>query len=435
MTAPLGARAAGLVDGHPLLMCGFRPFFVLTAGSACALVMIWLLVLAGWLSAWTMPGGILLWHAHELIFGFGTASIAGFVLTAIPEFTGTTPVARRPLALLALLWLAARAAYALAGCWPSWLGAWPAALCNLALWAVLLAAVGPPVWRDPGRGHVGFVWAMGALGLLQAGFFVSLAIGADAMPWLHAGVGALMILIVIAGSRVSMSVVNGYIEAGRPGSPPVGAVVYLARPPRRYLAIFAIAVCSAVEFALGADPITGWAALAAAAAMLNLLNDWHIGRPLFTRWALMLYASYWLIALGYAAMGAAWLGAPMAVSAGRHVLTAGAMGLAIFTIMSLAGRIHAGHWLDRRVWLPLAALGLVAAVLLRAAAGLTAAAAWSPSLLWVSGTLWAGVFAVYLWHAWPVLTGPRSDGQDGCAEPLGRGPAPAHVRGGPPDQE
>ncbi|MGB6103704.1 MAG: NnrS family protein, partial [Pusillimonas sp.] len=366
MRAARSRHAAILIQTHPLLMCGFRPFFVLTAGSAFILIGVWLLILGGWLPAWSMPGGVVMWHAHELIFGFGTASIAGFVLTAIPEFTGTTPIARRPLARLVLLWLAARAAYALAGSWPAWVGIWPSAVCNLALWVFLLAQVGPPVWRDAGRGHVSFAWAMGALGLLQSGFFVSLALGGDALSWLYAGVGAMMILIVIAGSRVSMSVINGYIEAGRPGALPVGAVIYLARPPRRYLAIFAIAACSAIEFRLGAGAVTGWTALAAAAAMLNLLNDWHIGRPLFTRWALMLYASYWLIALGYAAMGAAWLGAPFTVSAGRHLLMAGAMGLAIFTIMSLAGRIHAGQWLDRRAWLPAVAVVLALAALVRA---------------------------------------------------------------------
>ncbi|SHG93455.1 NnrS family protein [Pollutimonas bauzanensis] len=412
---------------HPLFMCGFRPFFVLTAASATLFMAAWLAALAGWppgLSAWRVPGGLSVWHAHELMFGFSMASVAGFLLTAVPEFTGTAPISRRALAALVLLWLAARAAYLCASWWPAPLGVWPAALCNLGMSAVLLAQVGPPVWRDPERRHIGFAWALGALGGLQAGFFASLALGGDAMAWLHAAAGAFMILIVIAGSRVSMSVVNGYIEAGRPGAAPAGEAVYLARPPRRYLAIFAMAVCSAVEFALGADVVTGWTALAAAAAMFNLLNDWHIGRALFTRWALMLYASYWLIALGYAAMGAAWLGAPMAPSAGRHLLMAGAMALAIFTVMSLAGRIHAGQWLDRRGWVPVAAAALVAAALLRALAGLWSAAGWAPLLVLASGVLWSAAFGAYLWHAWPVLTGPRSDGLDGCAEPAEKSAAP-----------
>src|SRR5690606_1892951 len=185
----------------------------------------------------------------------------------------------------------------------------------------------------------------------------------------YAAVGAVMILIIIATSRVSMSVVNGLVEQGHPDRQETDEVGYLARPPRRNLAIVTIVICSATEFLLGPDTITAWTALAAAAAMLNLLNDWHIGRALFTRWALMLYATYWLIALGYAALGAAWLVAPITASVGRHLLMTGAMGLSIFAIMNIAGRIHAGLWLDRRRWLPLAALALVAAALLRTAAG------------------------------------------------------------------
>ena len=400
-------------------MCGFRPFFVLTAASAVAMMAVWLSMLRGVLPA-SMPGGSLLWHGHELIFGFVTASIAGFVLTAIPEFTKTPPIGGPALARLVLLWVAARPAYALAGWWPAWLGLWPAALLNLALWVLLLARVAPAVWRDPERRHVSFAWALGAMALLQAGYFVALAMGGDAMAWLRMAVGVVMVLIVIAASRVSMAVVNGLIEQGRPGRPDPGDVGYLARPPRRNLAIFCIAACSVVEFALGHNAVTGWTALAAAAAMLNLLNDWHVGRPLFTRWALMMYSFYWLVALGYGLMGAAWLGAPLLPSAGRHVLMAGAMGLSIFTIMAMVGRIHAGLWLDRRPWLPITVAVLVLATLIRATAGVYAAASWMWPLLLVSGVLWAGCFAVYLVITWPVLTGPREDGLFGCDEPQGR---------------
>lgn len=416
--APLPKHAAPAA--LPVFMCGFRPFFVLTAASAVVLMALWLLMLRGLLPA-SMLGGSVLWHGHELVFGFVTAAIAGFALTAIPEFTGTAPIGRAGLLRLTLLWLAARPAYALAGLWPSWLGLWPAALLNLALWLLLLAQLVPALWSDPQRRHVSFAWTLGALALSQLGFFAALAVGGDALAWLRVAVGVIMVLIVIAASRVSMSVVNRVVERGRPGEPDPGDIGYLARPPRRNLAIFCIAVCSVVEFLLGHDPVTGWTALAAAAAMLNLLNDWHVGRALLNRWALMMYVFYWLMAVGYGLMGAAWLGAPLLPSAGRHVLMAGAMGLSIFAIMSVAGRIHAGLWLDRRPWLPVTAALMVLAALLRAAAGTGSAAQWSPTLLAVSGALWAGCFAAYLAAAWPALTGPRADGGTGCEGPAAHG--------------
>ena len=408
------------VTGHPVFMCGFRPFFILTGVSAVAFMLGWLAFLAGWTitkGLALMPGGALLWHAHEMIFGFGGAAIAGFILTAVPEFTNTSSITRHRLLVLVLLWLAARCAYLLAGWWPDGIGLWPAAALNLAFWVGLLTQIMPAVWKGAQRRHLSFGWSLIALAVLQLGFFISLSVTGRPLAWLHAAVGVMMVLIIVAASRISMSVMNRHVEAGRPGNTH-GEPVYLARPPRRKLAVFAVVLCTIVEFVIGHNAITGWTALAAGAAMFNLLNDWHVGRPLFSRWALMLYASYWLLALGYAVMGLAWLGAPVTVAAGRHLLMAGAMALSILTVMNIAGRIHAGRWLDRRVWLPLAATAVVMAALLRAMSGMGAMAAYAPTLWLMSGTLWTVVFVVYLWYAVPVLAGPRTDGLEGCAEPV-----------------
>lgn len=369
-----------------------------------------------------VPGGALLWHAHEMLFGFGGAAIAGFVLTAIPEFTNTRPISRNGLLVLVLLWLAARGAYLAAAWWSNGIGLWPAAGFNLSVWLALLVHVLPAVWGDTQRRHVSFGWVLLLLAGLQSGFFVSIALNTHSLAWIHASAGAMMVLIVVSASRISMSVLNRRVEAGRPGRDFGNEQVYVARPPRRKLAVFAIVLCSTVEFFMGHNAVTGWTALATAAAVLNLLNDWHVGRLLFTRWALMLYASYWLLALGYAAMGLAWLGAPVTVAGGRHILMAGAMALSIFTVMNIAGRIHAGRWLDGRVWVPLAATVLVIAALVRAAAGIGVVASHAPLLWWLSTALWTLAFAVYLYYAVPVLAGPRTDGRDGCD-----GPAPGAV--------
>lgn len=404
--------------GHCLL-CGFRPFFLLSAGSASLFMLAWVMLLAGWLPLWTPPGGSLLWHAHELLFGFAAAATAGFALTAIPEFTQTRPVNGKPLIPLILLWLLARLGYLLAALWPDALGLWPVALCNLLFWLALLRLIAPPLWRDPQRRHVSFAWVIGLLAVVQAGFFIAQALSNDAMAWLRAGTGAVMMLIIIATSRISMSVLNGQVEESLPGGDNPTAR-YLARPPRRNLAIFCIGLSSLAELLLGYNSVTGWIALAAAAAMLNLLNDWHIGRPLFSRWALMLYGSYWLVALGYAAMGLAWLGGSFSPSAGRHLLSAGAMSLSIFVVMNISGRIHNGQWLDQRRWLPICALLLGLAALLRLLAGLPFWYDATRTLLVLSGLLWAGCFMLYVGYNLVRLTSPRSDGQEGCAPPPGQ---------------
>ena len=397
-----------------LLQCGYRPFFLLSAASACCLMLFWLTLLNGWIN-WQPPGGMVLWHVHELLFGFAGAAIAGFLLTAVPEFTETANLPRTVLVRLALLWLLARVLYLLSPFWPASLALLPVALVNLLFWLLLLWHLLPRLWQHAGRMHLSFAWVVASLALLQLASLLANSLGGDPMAWLRAASGVLMMLIVIATRRISGNLVNGLIEEGRPGAPPP-INSYLPRPPRSYLALFCIGLCSAVELWLGHNSITGWTALAAAAAMLNVLNDWHIGRALFTRWALLLYAGYWLIALGYAAMGASWLGAPLTTSAGRHLLTSGAAALSILAVMAVVGRIHAGLWLDRRPWLPLCALGLIIAAVLRALAGVPGLPI--RALFSAAGLVWAGCFVAYLVAARGGLIAPRADGKTGCAAPL-----------------
>lgn len=398
----------------PVFMCGFRPFFLLTAGFSIISMALWLMSLQGWLGELNMPGGWLMWHAHELIFGVFSAATAGFALTSIAEFTSTHPIGRQPLVQMVIIWLLARVSYLLA----PWLTVWPTLVFNLIFWLGILFYILPPTWQQrPIRKHLSFGYVISALMVLETGFFIALNQGANAGNWLYAAVHLYMVLIVVSASRVSMSVVNKRVEANKHPDQPKPETLYIARPPRRNFAISIIILCALSEFFLGANPATGWLALAAMAAVFNLLNDWHIGRQLIDRFALMLYVSYWLMALGYGLLGAAYLGADLLPSAGRHLLMAGAMSLSTFTIMSIVSRIHSGLWLDRRPWLPLAAAVLVFAALVRGYAGFYAAFTYLNSWLLLAGGLWMLGFCLYALHVFAVLCNERSDGKQGCQEP------------------
>src|SRR5690606_20528593 len=98
----VGRQRAWMLQ-HPVFMCGFRPFFFLAGLSACIDIVVWLVILNGHLIGWQPMGGVVLWHAHELIYGFGGAAIAGFALTAVPEFTGAAGIGRQALGQLAAL--------------------------------------------------------------------------------------------------------------------------------------------------------------------------------------------------------------------------------------------------------------------------------------------------------------------------------------------
>lgn len=396
----------------PVFECGFRPFFLGTALSA-------VLAMAAWLGFWLLgtplpavAGGPVVWHAHELVFGFALASITGFTLTAVPEFTGTAEIGRRPVAILLLIWIAGRIAYALAGTLP---GAVLAMVADIALVGALLVLLGPRLVADPEHRHHSFAWALAALLGATIGFHRDALAGDWPMRWIHVMTGVLMILIIIAMSRISMRIVNEALDA-------VGEteLEYLARPPRRNLAISCIALCTAAEFLAPGHPVSGWLALAAAAAVFNLTSDWHVGRALLRRWPLILYLVYWSMALGYGTIGIGILADEPWSSAGRHLLLVGAMGLAIFAVLNIAGRIHAGVEAEPRPWAPLAAGLLVTAALVRAAMGLGGIAA-GPAIL-VAGACWIAAYGMHLVFNGKVLAGPRTDGLSGCAEYAGHEP-------------
>ncbi len=404
---------------HPLWLCPFRPFFTLALIAGWALMGLWGgFLLLGWpLPA--VPGGPFVWHAHELLLGFALAGAAGFVLTAVPEFTRTPPFGARPVRVLVGLWLLARLGFWFSGWWPM-AGLAVAALAQLGLIGGLMALMAPRLLRDPERRYVAFLWALAVLAVVAAGFYVDALRGAAPTRWLHALVGVWMGLIVIAMSRISMSIVNASIDAqvaadGQAREP------YLARPPRRNLALLAIGLFTLAEFVQPGGPVSAWLALAAAAAALNLLNDWHVGRPLMQRWPLMLYAVYGLMALGYALIGVALLGGGFSPSAGLHVLTTGVLGLNIYLVIAIAGYTHSGLEKSDRPWVLWGAALLVAAALARASAYAVAPTA----LMGLAALLWCAAFALQSAHMLPVFWRPRADGASGCDGVLPPHSAPA----------
>jgi len=403
----LRARLSG-VSGlrHPLWMCGLRPFFLFAALSAVLLMLPWLGFLGHGLPLPAVPGGPFVWHGHELLFGFALAAMAGFLLTVVPEFAGGDEFTPTQVRRLAALWLLGRVAFWSSGV----LGAGALAVsatAHLALLGGLAWLAAPRLWRDPRRKHLAFLWALAGLAVCIAGFYADALQGGHPARWLYAALGVFMMLIVVALSRVSMRIMNHAIEeAGIVG------VEYRARPVRRNLAIFCIGFFTLAEFFLPGTRLSGWLALAAAAALFNLMNDWHIGRVLFRRRPLMLYGVYVFMATGYATMGLALVFETGAAGAGRHLLAVGALGLAIYAVMSIAGRAHCGQPFETRLWMPLGAALLAGAALVRA---LTAWPGADILTLWlVAGLLWVAAYGLFAWHMAPLFLAARTDGLHGC---------------------
>ena len=386
----------------PLWQCGFRPFFLAAGAAAVLLVGAWIAHLLLGLPLPATGGSTVLWHGHEMLLGMVIAAVLGFALTAVPEFTGTPAFRPEAVMRLALLWLLARLAVLLPGA----VAGWAALLVQTLLAADFLRLVAPRLWGDATRRHRGLGWSL--LAVLAAALLseFELARGGDLRAALYLLLHTTMALIVVTLARISMRVVNDALQArGEPAD-------FVARPPRRQLAVSMIVLHAAAHWLLPHSAATAWLALAAAAALLGLLADWHLGTVLTRRWVWMLYAVPWLIAGGYAMQGLAGLGVPVAASAGMHLQAVGAIGLAVFAVLNIAGRAHAGERRDERPWLPFAAALLIAAALSRAAAGVWMAQA--PHWWALSAALWIGAFALWLAHAAPTLVRARRDGLWGC---------------------
>ncbi|MCD8521936.1 MAG: NnrS family protein [Saccharospirillaceae bacterium] len=330
-----------LSSDHPLWDSPHRLFFLLAALWAMLAMGLWLLQLLGIDGLNSIPGGPLLWHAHELLFGFASLAVVGFLLTAVPEFTHTALTGKVWLQRLAWCWAAGRAGWLLSAAWQPSLVL--AAIADTLLLGLLLKLIVPPLWQDPARRHLSLVWAVLALLLTNLLFYLLLPHPLLAYQSLHLLTGVLMILILLALARISMSMVNDALLDIAPQRE-----AYLARPPRRNLAMLCIGLYSLLAVVQPGSVISGWLALAAAAAVLNILNDWHIGRALLRRWVLLPYLCLWVIASGYGLQGLGILTGNGWQSAGQHLLLAVAMLLIILYVLLVAGGIHSGWGLDWR---------------------------------------------------------------------------------------
>nr|WP_258868117.1 NnrS family protein [Alkalilimnicola ehrlichii] len=226
---------------------------------------------------------------------------------------------------------------------------------------------------------------------------------------LNLAAGIFLLLIVAAVSRISMQIVNGALnELGEHEQR------YLARPPRRNLAMAAIIAFLALDLWLPQEAITGWIALAAAAAVLNLLNDWHLGKVLRHSYVAALYTTYWLLALGFGLIGLDYLLGVFPANHARHLLTSGAIGMAMLAVLAIAGQRHTGRYaLSHAPAIRLAFICVLLGALVRSFAPVLTPQWHFFAGYGLSSLVWSLGFVLYLAIFWRYLTQPRVDGKPG----------------------
>ncbi|MGH8293931.1 MAG: NnrS family protein [Steroidobacteraceae bacterium] len=393
MTRPAVGRTAAALFSY-----GFRPFFLGAGIWGAAAIALWIAMLTTGLE---LPSRFdpLTWHVHEMLFGFVLAAVAGFLLTAIPNWTGRQPVRGAPLATLAGLWILGRVAAVVS----AWMPVWLAIAADLAFPVALAAVVAREIIVSGNRRNLPVIAPLVVLALADGLTDSSLEGlgGLSGYGW-RLGLAAILILISVMGGRIVPSFTRNWLAARGNGRPPAasGAVDRLS------LGLLHTSLVAWV-FAPAATAV-GIALLCAATVNLWRLLRWRGGQTRSEPLLLVLHVGYaWLVA-GIGALGAAVLDPGFPLSAAIHALTAGAIGTMILAVMTRVTRGHTGHELsaDGATTLMYVLVTLAAAV--RIAAAL--AQKGRPDLLIGAAALWIAAFGLFALRYAPLLVRPRRAG-------------------------
>lgn len=386
-------------EGTPLLALGFRPFFLLAGLSASALIPCWLaLLLTG--VRWPSPLPPTLWHAHEMVFGYTSAVIAGFLLTAVQNWTGRATARGPLLGALALLWIAGRAVCAAGQALPPWL----AAAIDLAFLPALAACIARPIAATRNRRNAASPVMVLVLAAANGLYWLG-ALGGHPLVMLRgqrAALDIIALLILVIGGRIIPGFTANAVDGLKPRT-------------RNALDYAGVAAMVSVVVADLVDPSArGVAYCAAFAALTNGARLWGWGgtrtfaRPIL----LVLHAGFAFTAAALGVRAWAIISGAFPESVATHLLTVGGIGLMTLGMMA---RIALGHTGRPLALAPstVAALYLLGASALVRVVGPLALPTRYTALLWIAGALWTIAFALFTIRYTPILLAPRADGRAG----------------------
>jgi uncharacterized protein involved in response to NO len=378
--------------GPALLSYGFRPFFLLAGVFAVLAMLAWIGALAG---NWEIGGkaGPIDWHAHEMLFGYAAAALCGFVLTAVPNWTGRLPVSGKPLLTLVVFWLIGRAAMAA----PGLLGEVPTAVIDCLFLAALAFVVAREVMVGRNWKNLRVAVALTVLASLNVAFHVFVLAGWNEMVVIRLTVSLYVLLISQMGGKLAPSFTRNYLaKAGATRFPrPLG---------RSDEVTLLVTLAACLSWSVVPDGLLT-AILATPAAILQAvrLAGWRgwttTGEPLL----LVLHVGYAFIPIGLAAVTAAALGL-IAEPSALHLLTVGAIGLMTLAVMTRASRGHTGRPVTASHTTALSYLLLFAVAVLRPIAEFVPE--YYQGILEVSGAAWILAYALFVAEHAPMLLQP-----------------------------
>jgi uncharacterized protein involved in response to NO len=387
-------------QGPVILSAGFRPFFLGASIWAAIAVPIWLCPYAEGLVIPTQLGPAI-WHAHEMVFGFASATVAGFLLTAVPNWTGRLPLQGWPLATLFLLWAIGRIGVLLS----TVIGAPAAAVADLVFPVAFLAAVAREILAGKNWRNLPIV---GALVLLLVGNALihveALDLADTAELGNRIGLVTLFMLISLVGGRIIPSFTRNWLAKTRPDLPPPA-------PEGRFdVAALLITGLALVAWAFGPDkPATAWALVVAGIGLALRLSRWRGARTVREPLLLILHIGYGWLAVGLLLLGMNGLSPVLPATTALHGLTVGAVGTMTLAVMTRVSLGHTGRPLTAGPATEMIYALITIAAFLRLLSPL--AGDWMGGLLWLAGTTWSGAFGLFAIVYGRVLTRPRTRGE------------------------
>lgn len=378
-----------------LLSYGFRPLFLGGAAFGIVGILVWLPVFEGRLA---LPLGMPArdWHGHEMTFGYGAAVIAGFLFTAIPNWTGRAPVAGATLLLLVVTWLAGRIAMAASGL----LGLAPTAAVDLAFLVLVAAVAGREIVAGNSRRNFKLLGVLAILIAANAVFHLEVIRDGTASYGHRMGLAAVVALIVLIGGRIVPNFTRNALMRAEPGSLPAPFGRFDMASPA------GVAVALASWVAAPDDMVTAVLCGAAGLLLTVRLGRWAGHRAWRDPLVLVLHAGYAFVPLGFL-MVALSIAQPALVlpGAGVHAWGAGAIAVMTLAVMTRATLGHTGRPLT-------ASRGTVVVYLLAVLAALARIGAAIPStmdilLLHIAVYAWVGAFAGFVAIYGPMLITPK----------------------------
>ncbi|MBG0800384.1 NnrS family protein [Methylocystis sp. FS] len=387
--------------GPAVLSAGFRPFFLVSALWAFLVIPIWIAFFAGHGQVPTALPPVV-WHVHEMVFGFGAATVAGFLLTAIPNWTGRMPLQGGPLALLVLLWAVGR----IAVLFSAKIGVDSAAALDLAFPILFLLVVAREIiagrnWRN--------LPMLGALLFLLLGnllvHFESVGIARTAELGNRLGVATLLMLISFIGGRIVPSFTRNWLAKEQPG---VAMPAAFDVVDRTVLAVTGLAL--AVWTLTPEGVATPWIELAAGLMLGVRLARWRGEATLREPLLWVLHLGYGWLSLGFLLLAFNNLLPLLPQTTALHALTVGAIGTMILAVMTRASLGHTGRPLVAGPGTTAIYVLVTLAAILRLLAPLDSA--WYLLMLSLAGAAWSAAFGLFvLLYARPLVR-PRVIGED-----------------------